>query len=247
MGNYLSEFPISGAAPRLSAELDGIVFLANAAMEAGVTGIDSLTREKLSFETEKADAPASKTLTPAQQKDAEKKAAAAKAAAAKNKAPAAKAPAGPAIAEGAVIERQPIEITVTGKNRAMLNFLEKLANASPATAPHFFAIRTLRIENESKDGPQKSVTVERKEIQLNPDDKTTVYMQDALYLLGNESVKMHLDLDLLRFSEPPAEAVKTAPGKSADKAAPKPVTPAKPASAPAPSATSTPAPANPGQ
>src|SRR5688572_26605069 len=35
MGNYLSDFPLAGTAPRLAAQLDGIVFLANAAMDAG--------------------------------------------------------------------------------------------------------------------------------------------------------------------------------------------------------------------
>jgi hypothetical protein len=239
MGNYLSAFPVSGAAPRLSAELDGIVYLVNTAMDAGVTSIDMLTREMLPFETEKAEskkptAPLSDIEKKRQKAEEEKKAKEAKAAGGKAKAPVV----GPD--ESKVLERQPMEITVTGKNQSILNFLQALANSSPDKAPHFFTIRLLRVENNEKDGPQKSVTVERKEVQPDPDNKATAYFQDAMFLLGNENVKLHLDLDLIRFLDLPAPpAEKTAPGKAADKPGAKPKAPA-PASTPtAPASTPT--------
>lgn len=238
MGNYLGEFPVSGSAPRLSAQLDGIVFLANTAFDAGVTSIDSLTREKLPFESEKSE-PAPGTAAPAN-----KKPPAAKPAPAAAKA---KAPAGPVLPESDVLERQPVAITVTGKNRAILNFLEMLANPSPDKAPHFYAIRTLRVENNQKDGPPKSVVVEEKEVQPDPNDKASVFRQDAIFLLGNEDVRMHLDLDLIRFSDLPAETEKTVPAKGSAK--PVANTAKPPVKAPAPSTTpppgETPAPAPP--
>ncbi|HWB07216.1 MAG TPA: Amuc_1100 family pilus-like protein [Verrucomicrobiales bacterium] len=244
MGNYLGEFPVSGSAPRLSAQLDGIVFLATTAFDAGVTSIDSLTREKLPFESEKSE-PAPGTATPANRRPPATRPAPA---AAKSK-----APVGPVVPESDVMERQPVAITVTGKNRAILNFLEMLANPSPDKAPHFYAIRTIRVENSQKDGPPKSVVVEEKEVQPDPNDKSSVFRQDAIFLLGNEDVRMHLDLDLIRFSDLPAETEKTAPAKGSAKPvantakppvkAPAPsATPPAPAETPAPSA---PAPATP--
>jgi hypothetical protein len=231
MGNYLSQFPVSGAAGKLSAQLDSIVYLSNAAMNAGVSSIDNLTRDPLDVEKEKKDEKATDKpkapLTPAQRAKEDQK----------KKEEAAKAKAAPqAIDDSKVMERQPVTIDVTGKNRSVLNFLEALANTDGKDSPYFFIIRTLRIENELKDGPPKSVTVTEKEVTPNPEDKTSVYTQDAEFLLGNEKVKMHLDLDIVRFSDLPAEAAKT-PGKPAPKPAVKPAsgtgTPA-PAPAPAP-------------
>jgi len=204
MDKYLSGFPVPGTAPRLSAQLDSLIFLTNAAMSAGVSSIDSLTRGELAFEKETTGTTptASAALTPAQ------KAAARKAEAeAKSKV---KAPAGPAMDESTVLERQPLALTVTGKNHSVIALLEALANTSPEKmAPHFFVIRTLRVENQLKDGPAKTQTVEKKENEeTGPDGKKSVVIRDAMYLLGNEQVKMHLDLDLIRFAAETAPAAK---------------------------------------
>ncbi len=204
MDKYLAGFPVPGTAPRLSAQLDSLIFLINAAMSAGVSSIDSLTRGELAFEKETTGTTptASAALTPAQ------KAAAKKAEAeAKSKA---KAPAGPAVDESTVLERQPLTLTVTGKNHSVIALLEALANTSPEKmAPHFFVIRTLRVENQLKDGPAKTQTVEKKENEeTGPDGKKSVVIRDAMYLLGNEQVKMHLDLDLIRFAAEAAPAAK---------------------------------------
>ncbi len=237
LGNYLSQFPVSGAAPRLSAELDGIVFLTDAALDAGVLSIDSLTRTPLDFEKEKApEAPANTSGAGAAVR---KNTPAARAAAT----PANKPAPGPVVDESKVLERQPITITVTGKNKSTLAFLQTISNAAPGTAPHFFTIRTLRIENESKDGPPKSIKVEPKEEQENPEDKSSpTFMRDATYLLGNEKVKMRLDLDLVRFVALPEELE-----TGAVKPAPKPAAAPKPATTPAAPAPAAPAPASSGQ
>ena len=109
-----------------------------------------------------------------------------------------------------VLERQPLTLTVTGKNHSVIALLEALANTSPEKmAPHFFVIRTLRVENQLKDGPAKTQTVELKEEEVtNPDGTKTTVKRDAMYLLGNEQVRMHLDLDLIRFVAEAAPAAK---------------------------------------
>jgi|GEM_PF-6786048 len=207
MGKYLDVFPLAGTAPRLAAQLDGIVFLANAAMEAGVTHLDSLTRTEQPFEKGVAEEP----------KPDDKAKKTAKSTAAKG---AAKARTETVVDESKVIERQPLTLSVTGKNNSILKLVEALGNTSPEkTSPHFFVIRTVRIENEKKEGPLKTITFVPQEITPDPNDKSSVYMQDAMYLLGNEAIKMSLDLDLVRFAAEPASAEKPAGTKSATKPA----------------------------
>ena len=209
MGKYLAAFPVPGTAPQLSAQLDALVYLTDAAMDAGISEINGLTRQELAIEKE------TKEVDPKDDKKKPKPASKPKAED-KNKAKVKEAPV--LLEESKVFERQPITLSVTGKNRSILALLESLANASPEKAPHFFVIRTLRIENQLKDGPAKTQQVEIKEIQ-DPNNKDVVIKHDAMYLLGNEQVKMHLDLDLLRFvaEEAPAEKGK-ADTKSKDKA-----------------------------
>ncbi len=208
MDKYLAAFPESGTAPRLSAQLDSLIFVVNAAMESGVSSIDSMTRGELAFESVKSESgPATAaTLTPAQKKEKAKL----EAEAAKLKA---KAPAGPTMDESKVFERQPLTLNVTGKNRSVLALLEALANTSPEQqSPHFFIVRALRVENALKDGPAKTqtVAVDEKE-EAGPDGTKIVVKRDAMYLLGNEQVKMHLEIDLIRFVAETAPAEKDKP------------------------------------
>ena len=207
MDKYLAGFPVPGTAPRLSGQLDSLIFLVNAAMDAGVSSIDSLTRTELPIESEKAPetapapgrTPPRSTAAAPKPKPGDKKVVEEK----------------QLVEETKVFERQPLTFTVTGKNKSVLALAEALANTSPEKmTPHFFIIRTLRVENQLKDGPAKTETVasEEKE-ETGPDGKKIVVVRNAKYLLGNELVRMHLELDLVRF-EPeaaPAEKEKTAP------------------------------------
>lgn len=214
MDRYLSGFPESGAAPRLKAQLDALVFLTTAAMDAGVTEINSIARTELDYEKEK------KGLTPEEKKKAEeekkraeaekKKAAAQKS---KDKSVLKETPA-TARDDKEVLERQPVVFTVTGKNDSVLRFLEALANASPENnAPHFIVVRTLRVENEMKDGPAKGLQVEDKE-EEDPVNKVKI-RRNAKFVLGGEKVQLQLDLDIVRFLEEPAEETKDKSSKPA--------------------------------
>jgi len=202
MAEYLGGFPIPGTAPALSAQLDALVHLTNAAMDAGVSEINVLNRTKLAIEAEKEEQPKDAPKKPG--KPAQKTGAASKPAGAKKEA-------GPLLDESKVLERQSLAFAVTGKNRSVLNLINALSNASPDKAPHFFIIKTLRTENELKDGPDKNRQVEIKE-ESDPNNKDNVIKRDAMYLLGNEQVKLHLELDLVRFvpEEAPVEKGKPA-------------------------------------
>lgn len=202
MADYLGGFPIPGTAPALSAQLDALMYLTNAAMDAGVSEINLLNRTKLAIEAEKEEQPKDAPKKPG--RPAPKTGTASKPAGAKKEA-------GPLLDESKVLERQSLAFAVTGKNRSVLNLINTLSNASPDKAPHFFIIKTLRIENELKDGPDKNRQVEIKE-ESDPNNKDNVIKRDAMYLLGNEQVKLHLELDLVRFvpEEAPVEKGKPA-------------------------------------
>lgn len=201
MGRYLSDFPVEGAAPKLRAQLEAIAFVVNAAFDSGVTEINALTRPELEFEKPKKEEPAAADNKKPKPKKADAKGPQTKKAA-------------PGLDESEVIERQPLQLTVTGKNKALLTFLEKLANASPENqAPHFFIIRTLRVENANKDGIDRNREVVIKE-EPNPDDKDKPVKYDAEYMLGFEDIKMELNLDIVRFLPAPDSDEKAKPAKS---------------------------------
>lgn len=216
MDRYLAAFPESGAAPKLKAQLDALVFLTTAAMDAGLTEINSIVRTELDFEKEK------KELTPEEKKKADEEKKRAEAAAKKTAVQKGKDKNAPketpatTLDDKEVVERQPVMFTVTGKNDSVLRFLETLANASPENnAPHFIVIRTLRVENEMKDGPAKGLQVEDKE-EEDPVTKVKI-RRNAKFVLGGEKVQLQLDLDIVRFLEEPSEETK---GKSSKPAKP---------------------------
>jgi hypothetical protein len=203
MGRYLSDFPVEGAAPKLRAQLEAIAFVANAAFDSGVTEINALTRPELEFEKPKKEEPAP---NPNERRASTQR----QAAGSRSNAP----KAAPTLDESKVLERQPVQLTVTGKNKALLTFLEKLANASPEKqGPHFFIIRTLRVENANKDGIDRNREVVVKE-EPNPDDKDKPVKYDAEYMLGFEDIKMELNLDIVRFLPAPESDEKAKPAKS---------------------------------
>jgi hypothetical protein len=204
MGRYLSDFPVEGAAPKLRAQLAAIAFVANAAFDSGVTEINALVRPELEFEKPKKEEPAAADTNKPKPKTTAKPPA---------KGPQAKATAS-VLDESKVLERQPLQMTVTGKNKALLTLVERLANTSPEKqAPHFFTIRTLRVENFNKDGIDRNREVAIKE-EPNPEDKDKPVKYDAEYMLGFEDIKMELNLDIVRFLPAPESDEKAKPAKS---------------------------------
>jgi hypothetical protein len=203
---YSDSFASTEAAPQLAAQLDAVTYLLNTAMASGVSSLESFKRAPLTVEAAKADAaPAPAAGKPGVQPKPTPK----PAPGSPTVKTTGKAPAGPAVEESKVLERQPMQLTVTGSNIAITQFLSALANIKPGEAgAHFYTIRTLKVENSMKDGPDKTVTVTMEEKE-DPETKTTV-KRDAKYILGNESVTLYLDVDLIRFLDPTTEAAPAA-------------------------------------
>jgi hypothetical protein len=208
MTKYLSA---TGAdtAPKLNAQLQGLVFLSNAALEAGVIEVNSLTRQELAFEKEKPNEPKPDPKA--------KKTAAPKPTASKPSAKKGAKDAAPEVDESTIIERQPVSLILTGKNNSILRFLELIANTSPEKSPYFFVIRTLKLENEAKDGPPKNVDVKVEE-KPDPNVKDGPPIKyDAAYVLGFEKVMVQLEVDLVRFIPDVPDENEKPDGKAANK------------------------------
>jgi hypothetical protein len=169
-GKYLANLPPRQAVPDLLFQLGAVDALVRTMLTDRVTSIDDISRAELEIESAKPDAPAPAGGRPAAKKPA----------------------AGPASAlpEDVVLKRYPMQVRFTGSPRSVQDVLNHLA----ASRDYFYAVRSLRVENERKQGPPKGVAPESSE-----ESK-----KDSEIVLGGEQVSVWLALDLIRFLDPAA-------------------------------------------
>ena len=96
----------------------------------------------------------------------------------------------PLVKEGEVIERYPLNAIVTGDMDSIRNVLNNLGSTGEGSV--FFSTRFLRIENASKEGPEKEGE-ERLAVEGEEDS------DGVSVVLGDESVKLQLVVDAIRF------------------------------------------------
>jgi hypothetical protein len=177
-GEYLENLPPNKAVPDLLYQLGGVNAMVRTMLTDRVASIDDIKRAELDVESTAA-APAAAALKPGT--------------------PAGRGPkkpsAGPApaLAENLVLKRYPMEVRFTGSPRSVQDVLNHLA----ASKDYFYAIRSLRMENENKVGPPKGAAT-----QDNSEESKT----DSDVVLGGENVAVWLALDLVRYLEPTAAA-----------------------------------------
>lgn len=207
---YAAQSPRSAEiAAELNVHLDVIEKLITTCIESGVTSIDSLERTKLANE----DAPAAPKAAPAPAKKTAK--ATSKAAKAKKTVITEQAAAEP------VLDRYPIKLTFTtdqGPLQAVMNTL-----CHPGKMPHFLVVRQFRVENARLDGPTKEEMNQRRtatpaaaseEPAARPEDlpkpgapRLIVPPKpapvDAYDIMGNEQLKVYMEVDYIRFRNAP--------------------------------------------
>jgi hypothetical protein len=169
-GKYLENLPPRLAVPDLLYQLGAVDAMVRTMLTDRVASIDDVSRSELDVES---SAPASASQAPAAGRGAAKK-------------PAAGPP--PALAENLVLKRYPMEIRFTGSPRSVQDVLNHLA----ASKDYFYAVRSLRVENERKAGPPKGIAAESSE-----ESK-----KDSDVVLGGEKVSVWLAIDLIRFLDP---------------------------------------------
>ena len=186
MTRYRSDNPREQAVAELDFVLEALKSMVGTMIIDRVATIDVITRPELPIEDVKAAAGAA--ATPG----------------AKAPAPAARKATGPVpvLAEETVVKRYPFSIRFSGTGKSIQDVLNHLASAQD----FFFAVRGIRIENEKKEGPIKSVA---------PIEADDAKKKDSQVVLGGEKVSVWMAIDLLRFLEPAPAADTKSPAKSA--------------------------------
>lgn len=172
-GKYLETLPPRQAVPDLLYQLKAIDAMVRTMLTVRVASIDDISRAELDVESVKSEAAAD--AKPAAGRGAAKK-------------PAGGPPS--ALAEDLVLKRYPMEVRFTGSPRSVQEVLNVLAGSRD----YFYAVRSLRVENEQKIGPPRGVAPQSSE-----ESKT-----DSEVVLGGENVSIWLALDLIRFLDPAA-------------------------------------------
>lgn len=180
-GKYLDKLPGSKAVPDLLYQLGGINAMVGTLLTDRVATIDDITRTELDVESSKADDAAA---NPAAGRAAAKKPSAAPA----------------VLDEQLVLKRYPMEVRFSGSPRSVQDVLNHLA----ASKDYFFAIRSLRVENERKDGPPKG--------QAPAADSSEKIKKDSDIVLGGEKIMVWMAVDLIRFLDPTVAAADSKAG-----------------------------------
>ncbi len=135
-----------------------------------------------------------------------------------------------------LVERRTLTISMTCDQGPLQTVLNQLA--SPSQMPHFTAVRLLRVENEKNEGPLRAEVAAKinketasayvdpdalPEIVISPDGQPAAAapasdvlapakpgLKDAVGVLGEEKLKVYLEIDLIQFINPEADAA--APG-----------------------------------
>lgn len=187
---YTGKLPVSAAAAtELSGYLDALNELVQLLMKSGVQSVDLLQRSKLAIETQSAA-----TAQPANNNFGRQVQAAAP-----------------------ILDKRQVVLNLTLDQGPLQLLVSKLTN--PEDMKYFTTLRLLRIENQVQDGPL------RKDVKIAP-PATTVPGQpatdpsadpnkkeapsdeikppepgyrDAIQVFGNESLKVRMEIDLVRF------------------------------------------------
>lgn len=204
-GDYTNNVPRTAeVAAELGVHLDVMERLVTTVIQSGVKSIDLFERSKLPHEER-----------PVEVKVPERRRPAAKPAASKPK----KGTKRPAITEEQaaepVLDRYPVKLVLTTDQGPFQNIINTLCD--PVKMPHFLVVRLVRIENERQDGPSRDEIARKKnpDVSLEPTtdpaaaDAATAAAKvapDAVTIMGEEKLKVYLEVDYVRFRAPAGEA-----------------------------------------
>lgn len=223
---YAAQSPRSAEiAAELNIHLDVIEELVKTCIEAGVTSIDALERTKLANE----DAPAAPKVSAAPAKKTAK--ATTKSSKAKKTVITEQAAAEP------VLDRYPIKLTFTSDQGPLQAVMNTLSDPRKMTS-HFLVVRQFRVENSRLDGPTKEEMNQRRAAtpvvsgdaasalppaEAPKADAPKLILppkagpEDAFDIMGNEQLKVYMEVDYIRFRAAPEleeeEAAAPAPAK----------------------------------
>lgn len=202
--DYTNNVPRSAdVAAELGVHLDVMERLVTTVIESGVKSVDFFERDKLPNE----DKPV-EVKKPAPEKKPSKS---------KGKKNAKRAPITEEEAAEPVLDRYRVKMIVTSDQAPFQSIINTLCD--PVKMPHFLVVRLVRVENERQDGPSRDEIARKKnpEVVLDqpaPDpgaapggkvaDAPKV-APDAVTIMGEEKLKVYLEVDYVRFRAPATE------------------------------------------
>jgi hypothetical protein len=205
---YAGTVPRSAeVAAELSLQLDVIEKLVISLIESGIKSLDSLERTKLPNEKAAPPPPVVPVATKKTPASTKKKP---------------KNFISQAAAAEPVLDRYPIKVMFTTDQAPLQASMNVLSD--PARMPHFLVIRQFRLENEKPDGPRKdSIRLEPSPVEDSaapPPDKKAVDLNaitppapappDTITIMGEEMLKIYLEVDYVRFRKPVSDEAETA-------------------------------------
>lgn len=110
-----------------------------------------------------------------------------------------------------VLDRYPVKLIVTTDQTPFQNIINTLCD--PVKMPHFLVVRLVRVENERQDGPSREEIARKKNpevsLEQTPDPTTpggaaaaSKVAPDAVTIMGEEKLKVYLEVDYVRFRKP---------------------------------------------
>lgn len=205
LNRYLTESPTKAATPKVDYLVEAANWLVNNLLDSGISRLDAINCPEMPYEK-----AAEEPKPAANIKDKPKtSSASANKATTKKSTGSKEEPA--ALEESKVLTRFPISVTFTGSEQAVSDAMNKLASTGPGGP--FFVTKSLRIENEKKEGPQRQTGFTASPVPAAEGEakKEVPAMVDARYILGNEKVTARLEIDLVRFEGTPATSAAPAP------------------------------------
>lgn len=197
--DYTNNVPRS---PEISAELavhlDVLEQLVTTFIKAGVKSVDMFERTKVANE-DKAPVVAPVVAPPSKAKASTKKSA--------------RGSKKPAITEAQaaepVLDRYPIKVMLTSDQGPFQTIINTLCD--PSKMRPFLVVRQLRVENERQEGTSREEIIRKKSGEglapdpLNPNAAVNAGKPDAVTIMGEEKLKLYLEIDYIRFRAAPAE------------------------------------------
>lgn len=195
---YTNELPKSDQlASELSTYLDSVESIVRLALKSGIKSLDTLDRSPLVSEKGEPDKP--KQTVKAKAKGVLTRS--------------------PVPTTVAITERRQVRLVVRADQAAIQTLLSGLA--SPSEMPFFTVVRLLRIENEAQVGPPRAATsisaesngsivgekpiVEADTSAKPTQNSTQPASPDSFVVLGRETLRAYLEIDLVKFLNPQAQ------------------------------------------